>query len=150
MAVRRRHAGFTLVELVVVLVLTATLAVFALPRMVDVPSWRLQAYADDLRSQSMALQRLALVQRRPVVATFTPAGASFAYEGGDTLATLPCPAALSPCIAESGSRSATFNASQSGRTRTPGGIALPITLAAADLTLTYQIEPETGLFRTVP
>ncbi len=150
MAPRRPAGGFTLVELVMVLVVVGALAAFALPRMTDLSAWRLRAYADDLAAQSMAMQRLALAQRRPVVATIEPTGVSFAYVAGATLATLACPAAVSPCIAESGTRSATFNAANSGRTTTSTGSTLPVTVSGNGVTLAYQIESETGLFRALP
>jgi prepilin-type N-terminal cleavage/methylation domain-containing protein len=150
MAPRRPAGGFTLVELVMVLVVVGALAVFALPRMTDLTAWRLRAFADELAAQSMAMQRLATAQRRPVVAVVEPTGVSFAYVAGGTLATLPCPASASPCIAETGTRSATFNAANSGRTTTSTGSALPLTVSGNGVTLAYQIEAETGLFRALP
>jgi prepilin-type N-terminal cleavage/methylation domain-containing protein len=150
MAPRRPAGGFTLVELVMVLVVVGALAAFALPRMTDLTAWRLRAFADELAAQSMAMQRLALAQRRPVVATVQPSGVSFAYVAGGSLVTLACPAAVPACIAESGTRSATFNATNSGRTTTSTGSALPVTVSGGGLTLTYQIEAETGLFRALP
>jgi prepilin-type N-terminal cleavage/methylation domain-containing protein len=147
-----RHAasGFTLVELVMTLVVVAALAAFALPRVLDLGALRLRAYADELAAQTLAMQRLALAQRRAVVATIEPTGVSFAYAAGGTLLSLPCPAAVSPCIAETGTRTATFNAGNSGSTTTSSGAALPITLTGSDLTLPRQIEAQTGLFRTLP
>lgn len=150
MAPRRPARGFTLVELVMVLVVVGALAAFALPRMTDLTAWRLRAFADTLAAQSMAMQRLALVQRRPVVATIDGTGVTFAYAAGGSLLTLPCPAAASPCIAESGPRSVTFNAANSGRATTSTGSALPLTVSGSGVTLAYQIEAETGLFRALP
>jgi prepilin-type N-terminal cleavage/methylation domain-containing protein len=146
----RSAGGFTLVELVMVMVVIGALAVFALPRLVDVTALRLRAYADELAAQTMAMQRLALAQRRPVVATIDSTGVEFAYAGGAPLLSLPCPAGTSPCITPAGPRTATFNAANSGGTATSTGGALPVTIAGSDVTLAYQIESETGLFRTVP
>jgi prepilin-type N-terminal cleavage/methylation domain-containing protein len=147
---RRTTAGFTLVELVMVIMITGALAVLALPKALDLTSWRLRAFGDELRAQTLAMQRLALLQRRPVVATITGSGVDFAYAAGGALVSLPCPAAASPCIAEGGSRSVTFNAANSGRAVTSTGAALPITVASGSSTRSFRIEAETGLFRTVP
>ena len=53
-----------------VIVVIGVLAVFALPAL-DLTTFRLRAFADELRAQTAAMQRLALTQRRPIVATFT-------------------------------------------------------------------------------
>jgi prepilin-type N-terminal cleavage/methylation domain-containing protein len=141
-------AGFTLVELVMVIVVVGALAVFALPRALDLGAWRLRAFADELVATTMAMQRLALAQRRPVVATVTPSGVSFAYAAGGELARLDCPAAASPCIAEAGTRTVTFNAGHSGRTATSTGLALPLTIGTGGQTVqALLIEAETGLIR---
>jgi prepilin-type N-terminal cleavage/methylation domain-containing protein len=145
-----RSAGFTLVELVMVMGVIGAMAVFVVPRALDLTDWRLRAFGDELQSQSMAMQRLALAQRRPVVATVTPTGVSFAYAAGGTLATLPCPAAASPCISEAGTRTVTFNAANSGRAVTSTGAALPVTVASGGWSRGYRIEAETGLIRPVP
>lgn len=144
----RRPAGFTLVELVMVMLVVGALSVFVLPRVLDLTTWRLTAFAQELQAQSMALQRLALTQRRPIVASFTPTGASFDYAAGGNLATLNCPAAATPCLLQSGT--VTFNAGNSGSTTTSTGTALALTVSSGSTTLSYQIEPETGLFRALP
>jgi prepilin-type N-terminal cleavage/methylation domain-containing protein len=145
-----RCTGFTLIELVMVMVVIGVMAVFVVPRALDLTDWRLRAFGDELQAQSMAMQRLALAQRRPVVGTLTPTGASFAYVGGAALVSLPCPAAASPCISEAGSRTVTFNAGNSGRAVTSTGGALPVTVAAGSWSRRFSIEAETGLFRPLP
>ena len=142
--------GFTLVELVMVMVIVGALAVFALPRMLDMTMWRLRAYGDELQAQMQAMQRLSLLQRRPVVATINTTGVGFAYVSGGELLTLSCPATVSPCISEAGPRSVTFNSNNSGRTITSTGSALAVSVGSGDNSTSYRLETETGLFRTLP
>lgn len=147
---RRPQAGFTLVELVMVILVTGALAVVALPRLLDLGAWRLQAYGDELAAEMAAMQRLALQQRRPIVATLDSTGAVFAYASGGALRSLPCPATASPCLAESGPRSITFNSGNSGRALSSSGAALPVTVAHGSHSRSFVIEHETGLFRPAP
>ena len=130
-----------------VIVITGALAVFALPRLLDLGDWRLRAFCDELKAQTAAMQRLALQQRRAVVATITGSGVTFSYSGGATLLTLDCPAATSPCIAEGGSRTVTFNAGNSGAASTSTGAALIITVASGSSSRVLRIEADTGLLR---
>lgn len=143
-------AGFTLVELVMVLVIVGALAVFALPKALDLTAWRLRAFGDELQAQMQAMQRLALAQRRPVVATLNTTGVSFDYVAGGNLVTLACPATASPCIAQAGPRTVTFNAANSGRAVTSSGSALAVTVSSGSTTQAYTVEAETGLFRPLP
>ena len=144
---RRASAGFTLVELVMVIIITAVLVVFALPQALDLGDWRLRAFCDELKAQTAAMQRLALQQRRVIVATITGTGVSFAYSGGATLLTLACPATTSPCIAQGGSRSVSFNAGNSGATSTSTGASLTLTVASGSSSRTFVIDVDTGLLR---
>jgi prepilin-type N-terminal cleavage/methylation domain-containing protein len=140
----RRIHGFTLIELIMVIVITGTLAVVALPRMVDTTMWRLQAYGDQLQNQLRTAQRLAATQRRPVIATITPTGASVAYVSGSSIATLACPSAIPSCIAESGTRTVTFNASNTGQALTSSGTALTITVSGGSYSRAFTVENDTG------
>lgn len=142
--------GFTLIELVVVMVLIATLAVVALPRLLDLDAWRLRAYGDQLQAELQAMQRLSIAQRRIIVATITPTGVNAAYGDGTAFAALPCPSSLGSCIQESGSRTVSFNSGHGGSTVTSTGASLPLTLVAGSTLQRYQIETETGLIRTLP
>ena len=55
-----RSTGFTLIELILVIVITAALAVFALPKALDTTLWRLRSFGDDLVARHQAMLRLAL------------------------------------------------------------------------------------------
>lgn len=142
--------GFTLVELILVIVITAALAVFALPKVVDTTLWRLRSFGDDLQARHQGLLRLALQQRRPIVATITGTGVSWAYGNGTAIGALACPAAVSPCIAEGGSRTVTFNSGNGGATTTSTGAALTVTVASGGYSKAYRIESDTGpIYRTL-
>jgi prepilin-type N-terminal cleavage/methylation domain-containing protein len=146
----RSSRGFTLIELILVIVITAALAVFALPKVVDTTLWRLRSFGDDLMARHQAMLRLALQQRRPIVATITGTGVSWAYAGGAGLGTLPCPAADSPCIAEGGSRTVTFNSGNSGAVTTSAATSLTVTVASGSYSQAYRIEADTGLIHPLP
>ena len=141
--------GFTLVELVMVLVLVGALAAFAAPNLLNLGVWRERAYADSLVAEIATMQRRALAQRRPITATVDTTGVTFADASG-TLSSLPCPAAASPCIAEAGPRTVTFNNAATGRTATSTGSALAVTIGSGSTQRRLQIEPETGLIRALP
>jgi prepilin-type N-terminal cleavage/methylation domain-containing protein len=146
----RGQAGFTLVELVMVIVIVGALAVFALPKALDLTAWRLRAFGDELTAQMQAMQRLSLAQRRPVVATLNTTGASFDYAAGGNLVTVACPAGATPCIAEAGPRTVTFNAGNTGRAVTSSGSTLTVTVTSGTTSQSYVVEAETGLFRPFP
>lgn len=144
----RFAAGFTLVELILVILMTAALAVFALPKVVDTTLWRLRAFGDDLQARHQDMLRLALQQRRPIVATISSTGVSWAYGSGTALASLPCPTAASPCI--SGSGTVTFNSGNSGATATSTGGAMTVMITSGNYSQAYRIEADTGLIYPTP
>jgi prepilin-type N-terminal cleavage/methylation domain-containing protein len=146
----RFAAGFTLIELILVIVITAALAVFALPKVLDTTLWRLRAFGDELQSRHQAMLRLALQQRRPIVETLSASGVSWAYGSGAAIATLPCPAAESPCLSVAAPLSVTFNSGNSGATATSTGAALTVTIASGSYSQAYRIETETGLIYPAP
>jgi len=132
------------------MVITAALAVFALPKVVDTTLWRLRSFGDELQARHQAMLRLALQQRRPIVETLSGSGVSWAYGSGAAIDTLSCPATESPCIAESGARSVVFNSGNSGATTTSTGSAMTVTVASGSYSQAYRIEADTGLIYATP
>ena len=150
MSTPRSSRGFTLIELILVIVITAALAVFALPKVVDTTLWRLRSFGDELQARHQGMLRLALQQRRPIVATITATGVSWAYASGATLGSLTCPATESPCIGEGGSRTVTFNSANSGAVATSTAADLTVTVAYGDYSQGYRIAADTGLIYPSP
>jgi MSHA pilin protein MshC len=67
----KRFAGFTLVEMVVVIVIVGTLAVAALPRLFDQNDFYARGFYDETLSVLRYGQKTAVAQRRLVCASFT-------------------------------------------------------------------------------
>lgn len=146
----RTPRGFTLVELVMVIVVIGILAVTVVPKMLDLTVWRLKAFGDEVVAQSLSMERLALAQRRSILATIAPTGITFTYvSGGATVASLPCPAAIASCISEA-TRTVTFNSGNTGSTATSTGSAITVTVASGSYSQAYRIESETGLIYPSP
>jgi prepilin-type N-terminal cleavage/methylation domain-containing protein len=146
----RPSRGFTLVELVMVIMVVGILALVVLPKMLDLTMWRLKAFGDEFVAQTLSVERLALAQRRPILATIAPTGVTFTYvSGGATVASLPCPTAIASCISEA-TRTVTFNTGNSGSAATSTGSAITVTVASGSYSQVYRIETETGLIYPSP
>ncbi len=141
--------GYTLIELVLVLLLVSALAVFVTPRWTGLAEWRLQAYGDALRSEWQARHRQALVQRRVIKASISPAGLQFLDASDALLVARNCPVALGNCIAEASTRTVVFNGSASGAVQTPSNLPLTLTLSSGGASRVFQVEADTGLLRAL-
>jgi prepilin-type N-terminal cleavage/methylation domain-containing protein len=148
---RWRQHGFTLIELIMVIVVVGAMAVFAAPRLLDLSAWKLRAFADEVQSTTSAMQRLALAQRKPVVATFSTLGVTYAYVAGTALASVTCPAAVPTCMDAASVGTATFNSTNSGGTVasiTP--LVISVIDAASVPQYRFSLENDTGLVRRLP
>ena len=149
-----QQQGFTLVELVVVLVLVGVLAVFALPKMMDRSTIEAVSFGARLQSMVMHASKQAIAQRKPIRVTFATTGASLAYVAGGALAvpvlnpstgapySLACPTNIPNCMTTTAS--VVFNANNSGRTLTSSSGPIVVNIVVPGYTTQFTIENETG------
>lgn len=71
-----RSAGFTLIELVMVLVLTGILAVYAVPQVLSVTGFNARGFHDETLALLRYAQKTAIAQRRTVCVAFTASTAA--------------------------------------------------------------------------
>lgn len=67
----QRQRGFTLIELIMVMVIVGILAIFVAPRMFDANVFRSRGFSDQVQASLRYAQKVAIAQRRFVCATFT-------------------------------------------------------------------------------
>jgi MSHA pilin protein MshC len=68
---RRMAHGFTLIELIVVMVMVGALAVFTLPRMLDTQAFQSRGFHDGTMAVLRLAQKTAVAQRRTTCVAFT-------------------------------------------------------------------------------
>jgi MSHA pilin protein MshC len=91
-----RQRGFTLIELIMVLVMLGVLAVFAAPRMLNSGDFKARGFHDETLSLLRYAQKTAIAQRRTVCVALKDTGVTLTM---DTNASAPdgvCDAALVP------------------------------------------------------
>lgn len=67
----KKSAGFTLMELITVMVIVGIIAVFAAPRMFDANAFKSRGFADQVRAALRYAQKAAIAQRRKVCVDVT-------------------------------------------------------------------------------
>ena len=149
----RSQGGFTLVELVVVLILVGILAAVAIPRLVGIGSFDTRGFYDRVASGLRYAQKQAIAKRRVVCVSFAAASITFTFEptaGLGCTQNLAGPSGQSPyTVVPQGSgiafTSTPTNFSFDALGRPSTGQTISIT---GDGTRTLSVEPETGYVRT--
>lgn len=85
---RGSSRGFTMVELILVMVIAGIMAAVAIPRFVGRNSFDTRGFTDQLASTVRFAQKLAISQRRDVFVHLTATDATLCY-----VVTVPCPVA---------------------------------------------------------
>jgi MSHA pilin protein MshC len=111
---RRACGGFTMVELVLVIMIAGVLAAVAVPRMVDRSAFQTRGGASEVRTALRYAQRLAMAKNREVCVTTTASDLTLTFnplpgivcsqavirpsDGGAYVVTLPAGITLTPGV----------------------------------------------------
>ena len=139
--------GFTLIELIMVIVMLGILAVYAAPRMFDNKDVYARGFHDETLAYLRYAQKTAIAQRRTVCVTF-PSSSSLALSIASAAATLDCatPGSLSGPKATTASATLTAKAGSGvAYSATPtalnyNGLGQPTTSAGVALTTARTIQ----------
>lgn len=151
---RRRAGGFTLVELVMVLVLLGVLAVYAVPRVLNAGDFYARGFHDQAMAYLRYAQKTAIAQRRTVCVTL--GSSSLGLQISSTAGSNTCNAALAGPGGEASlngrtgvafsSSTTSFNFDALGQpvNRSTGMAAPSQTLQVANVSKSITIEAATG------
>jgi len=146
-----RQRGFTLIELIMVMVVVGILAVFVAPSLFDAGVFRSRGFADQVQASLRYAQKVAIAQRRFVCVAFDT-GADPDTMTLTTGATAGCGAALQsptgdPAYVVNAPANTTFAAVPANFSFDPQGspsFAVTSTVTVTDAANPITIEAETG------
>jgi prepilin-type N-terminal cleavage/methylation domain-containing protein len=144
----RRHAkGFTLTELVVVIVIASILAAVVYSR-VSVSEFKVEGSTDELKAALRYAHKLAIAQRRNVFVSASGSDVSLCYVNGCASRVTKPPTADPFTVTPSNTPtlSSAFYFDAQGRPTLIGGALATgaITLSIAGATRVISVEPQTG------
>lgn len=101
-----KERGFTLIELIMVIVIAGIIAIFAAPRMFDADAFKSRGFSDQVQATLRYAQKIAIAQRRNVCVAMTAATVSLSIAGAAgtasaCVANLPLPSGGSSVTAPS-------------------------------------------------
>jgi MSHA pilin protein MshC len=154
---RSQRRGFTLVELVMVLVVMGVLAAVAMPRILNISGFDARGFHDQSLAYLRYAQKTAVAQRRTVCVAFTTTSITLTMASAagasncSTAATLVGPQGESPVVlnAKTGvaytATPTAFNFDSLGQPITTGGASQPTqTLQVGGISDSITIETNTG------
>lgn len=150
---RARAKGFTLIELVMVMVMLGVLAVFAAPRMFNRNDFEARGFHDQTLGVLRFAQKTAIAQRRAVCVAFTANSVTLAIANAEAkttcddplngptgLATLTAPPNVSYVLPVPGA----FRFDGLGQPLTGASTPAPRTINVVNATRTINVEADTG------
>jgi MSHA pilin protein MshC len=151
-----REVGFTLVELILVIMVLGTLSYYAVARMVDRGDTDAHGFTEQLASTLRFAQKAAVAQRRNIyVNVDSVTGRVWVCLDTALICTLPLAAPAGGSLEQTAPRgvsvsttgTAQFSFDAMGRPSSATAIDLSITASAA--TFTVRIEPDSGYVRRI-